>query len=117
MKKIVLTLILLTLVLVGCGKNKLSIDIENIQNILSERALEQKAIQEDGYTEEYIKLVKICEAMEKGKEDFGYDDYYLVYWQTSDKKYQRTFLMKDYELSHGDQVYDPVEDRCIDFND
>lgn len=114
MKKTWLSLVALLLI-AGCGGNELDLDVEQVTELVSERALEQKVIEEGGYDTSDIQVVKVCEAIEKGKEDFGFDGNYIVYWQTADRKYQRTFLLdNNSELSHGDVNYNPVEDRCVE---
>lgn len=114
MKKAWLALIVLFF-LAACGNNELDLDIEKVQEIVAEEVVKGKGIKSDGYTSDDIQLVKICEAMERGKEDYGYDGYYILYWQTNDKKYQEKIVMKDYELSYGTNLYSPIEDRCIEF--
>lgn len=114
MKKTLIILPALLLTLAGCGGNKLGIDEEKAQKAVIKEALEQKVIQEGNYKSSDIELVKVCEAVEKGKEDYGYDGNYITYWQTKDKKYQRTFLLKDYKALYGDVNFKAIDDRCID---
>jgi hypothetical protein len=114
MKKTVIVTFSTLLFMAGCGGNKLDLDEEKVWNVVAERALQQKVIEEGNYKKSDIEIVKVCEAVKEGKEDYGSQGEYIVFWQTKDSKYQRTFLMKDYEVSHGDVNYNPT-DNCNTF--
>lgn len=115
MKKAWLPLLVALFLTAGCGGNELDLDVDKIQDMVSTRVPQGKGMQEEGYTTEEIKVVKICEAVEKGKEDLGFDGNYIVYWKTTDGKHQNTLLLdNNSELSHGDVNYNPVEDRCVE---
>ncbi|MDN4072909.1 hypothetical protein [Fictibacillus terranigra] len=101
------------LLLAGCGSNEPDLDKEKTQNAIASRALEQKVIEEGGYTSKDIKLVKACEAIENGKSEFKGN--YIVSWKTTDDKYNRTFLLKDYKVSNGDINFKEDPDRCIEY--
>lgn len=114
MKKMIVLLVFLFL-LVGCGnkENKLDLDMDKVKDLVIDKALEQKVIQEGDYKREDIHPIKVCEAIEFGNEKF--DGNYLVYWKTEDDLYKRNFLMENYEVSYGTQRFEDISDRCIDF--
>lgn len=113
MKKMIVLLFFLFL-LVGCGnkEKKLDLDMDKVKDLVIDKALEQKVIQEGDYKREDIHPIKVCEAIEFGNEKFDGD--YIIFWQTSDDLYKRDFTMKNYELDYGVR-YEEVQDRCIDF--
>jgi uncharacterized protein YcfL len=112
MKKVIIALSSILLLLVGCGGNQLDLDEEKVSSVVADRALQQKVIKEGDYKEQDIDVVKVCEAIKEGKVDYEFQGEYIIYWETKDGNYQRTFLMKDYEISHGDVNYEPT-DSCI----
>lgn len=104
----------MAVLLTACGGNKLDLDLEKVQNAVAQEAVGQKVIEEGGYKEEDIDIVKACEAVEVGKEDSGFDGQYIVNWKTSDDAYNRDFSMNsNYEVGYSTSRLDPIEDRCI----
>jgi uncharacterized protein YcfL len=116
MKKTVIVICSTLLFVAGCGGNKLDLDEEKVRNVVAERALQQKVIKEGNYKKSDIEIVKVCEAINKRKKEFGFQGDYIVYWQTKDGKYQRDFMMNDYKIEYGTNNYEEVQDRCINFD-
>ncbi|MYL43897.1 hypothetical protein [Virgibacillus salexigens] len=114
MKKISIVLGVSILLLSACGGNKLDLDEEKVQSATAEEAAGQKVIEENNYKEEDIQVLKVCEAVKQGEEDYGFNGEYIVYWQTNDGEYKRDFSMtSDYEIGYGSQRLEEIEDRCI----
>lgn len=112
MKKAVFVLCLvICLAVAGCGGKEGALDTKQVHEAVAEGALKEKDIQDGQYTKDDIQVLKACKAIKKGKEQFGFDGYYLVYWQTKDKKYQRSFVLKDNQVSYGTNIYNPT-DEC-----
>ncbi|MGP4080103.1 hypothetical protein ACTWQL_09320 [Pseudalkalibacillus sp. R45] len=101
-------------VLGGCGGNEFDLDEEKVNSAVADRALKQKVIKEGNYKKEDIKVMEVCEAVEEGSPNNEFQGEYIVYWETNDSKYQRTFLMKDYKVDNGDVNFEPT-DKCISF--
>ncbi|MGD6793833.1 hypothetical protein [Metabacillus indicus] len=97
----------------GCGTNEAELDEKKIHEAVSKRALEQKVIKDGNYSTEDIELVKACEAIENGKSEFKGD--YIVSWKTKDDKYNRDFIMKDYQISYGTNNFKTNSDRCVKY--
>ena len=118
MKRIFIVLVLAVFMLSACGGgNKLDLDEEKVQNATAAGAINEKIIKDNNYEEKDIEVVKVCEAVEEGEEDFGFDGEYLVYWQTNDGEYKREFVMtSDYDIGYGTQRLKDIEDRCISFD-
>jgi len=101
------------LVLSACGGNELGLDEEKVENATKARAIKQNELKEKDYKEADIEVVKVCEAVRIGEEEYGFDGEYLIFWQTTDGDYKRQFVMEDdYEVGYGTQRLEPIEDRC-----
>lgn len=108
---------ILVVLLTACGGNKLDLDLEKVQEMTAKEALNKKSIERDDYEEENIEIVKVCEAVKVGEEDYGFDGQYLVYWQTDDGEFKNDFVMQgDYDIGYGTQRLVEIEDRCLDVN-
>lgn len=108
---------ILVVLLSACGGNKLDLDLEKVQEVTAEEALEQKVIEEGGYESDDIETVRVCEAVKAGEEAYGFDGQYLIDWKTTDGQYKRNFSMNtDYEIGYGTQRLTEIEDRCLDVN-
>ena len=118
MKKILIVIVLAVFMLSACGGgNKLDLDEEKVQSATAEEFLKKKSVAEANYEKEDIEIVKVCEAVEEGEEDIGFDGEYLVYSQTKDGEYKLDFSMtSEYELGYGSQSLEEIEDRCITFD-
>jgi len=118
MKIIFIVIMSAVFMLSACGGgNKLDLDEEKVKSATAAEAAGQKVIKENNYEEKDIEVVEVCEAVEEGEEDFGFDGEYIIYWQTEDGEYKRDFSMtSEYEIGYGSQSLEEIEDRCITFD-
>lgn len=96
------------LFLTACGGNKLDLDIERTLSAVAERS--------SNYDEEDIELVRACETVKIGEEEFGFDGEYIIFWQSKDGEEKREYTMENYEAGFGADRLEIIEDRCIDLN-
>lgn len=116
MKRLVFIFSFLVLLLTACGGDKLDLDVDKTQQAVADRALHNEDRTEK-YEVEDIELVKVCEAVRMGEEQFGFDGEYIVHWQTSDGELKETYRMENYEANLSTSNLEPVsDDRCIEFD-
>ena len=116
MRKMIFVFAVFTFGLAACGGNDLDVDIEKTHEAIAERALHHED-KSEMYDAEDIKIIKICEAVRSGEEDFGFDGEYLVSWETIDGELKDTYRMEDYEANLSTNNLQVVsDDRCTEID-
>ncbi|ADC52379.1 hypothetical protein BpOF4_21919 (plasmid) [Alkalihalophilus pseudofirmus OF4] len=120
MKRLLTTLLLAGVVLTGCGGNPLGLDEERLQEGVVERAMTYADVKEGDYIEQDIELVKVCAAVPRGKQEYGHQGDYVVFWQTKDTEVQdhNHFNESDYIVEFGANSYEEFEEiGCHNFKE
>jgi IMP cyclohydrolase len=120
MKRLAVSIFILGVTLTACGGNgsPLGLDAERIQEGVTERAMNIAAVKNGDYEEEDIEVVRICAAVPRGKEAFGHQGDYVVFWQTSDgqNQYEHRMNEEDYKVGGTVNRFEPYEDiGCYDY--
>lgn len=102
----------------ACGESLEGVDEERMLEATQAHAMDNARVQDGGYTEEDIEIVRACPAIQGGKEEFGHQGDYLIYWQTTDAEHQLGHRMNtsDYEVGGSVRMYAPTsEEDCVDY--
>ncbi|MDY0395121.1 hypothetical protein ACFSMW_12080 [Virgibacillus halophilus] len=131
MKKTIALLGLCIILLAGCGGNSDSeakgnnvkgiddIDKEKAKNSIIQGALDSNLLTntaKEDYSKSDIVNIKMCEAYHIDHPTDGFEGNFIVFWETSDGKYEHNFIMKnDYEIENLAN-YERLDDKCVNLD-
>lgn len=131
MKKTIVLLGLCIILLAGCGGNSDSetkgnnvkgiddIDKEKAKNSIIQGAVDSNLLTntaKEDYSKSDIVNIEMCEAYHIDRPTDGFEGNFIVFWETSDGKYEHNFIMKnDYEIENLAN-YERLDDKCVNLD-